>query len=253
MQRARIDILGKRNALTTHFPPLYTPPMTSVPYTDRLHGGLIVSCQALPGEPLHGPDIMARLAVAAQNGGAVGIRANSPADIAAIRAAVALPLIGLSKRDIPGYDIYITPTFADAQAVADAGADIIALDATNRLHPEGDSYDFLRRVRETTGKPILADISTDTEALAAQDAGADFISTTMSGYTPYSPQREDPDLDLIRRLVPQLRVPLIAEGRIATPDQARAALDLGAWAVIVGGAITRPQQITARFAQALRD
>ena len=220
--------------------------MTSLSCAERLRGGLVVSCQALPGEPLHGPDIMARLALAAQNGGAIGIRANSPADIAAIRAAVpGLPLIGLSKVNIPGYDI--------AQAVADAGADIIALDATNRLHPEGDFTNFLRRVHETTGKPILADISTDIEALAAQDAGADFISTTMSGYTPYSPQREEPDLDLVRRLVPQLRVPLIAEGRIATPDQARAALDLGAWAVIVGGAITRPQQITARFAQALRD
>lgn len=219
---------------------------------DRLRGGLIVSCQALPGEPLFGADIMARLALAAQAGGAVGIRANSPADIAAIRAATDLPLIGLSKVDVPSFDVYITPTLDDAQIVSQAGADIIALDATARPHPEGLTADFLRRVRGETGKPVLADISTDDEALEAQDAGADFVSTTMSGYTPYSPQSSEPDLDLVRRLAAVLTVPLIAEGRIATPEQARAALDAGAWAVVVGGAITRPQQITERFARALR-
>lgn len=220
--------------------------------TQRLRGGLIVSCQALPHEPLFGAAIMARLACAAEAGGAVGVRANSPADIAAIRAITALPLIGLSKVDVPSFDVYITPTLADALAVSDAGADIIALDATARPHPEGMTADFLRRVRAETGKPILADISTDDEALDAQDAGADFISTTMSGYTPYSPQSEEPDLDLVRRLASVLTVPLIAEGRIATPEQARAALDAGAWAVVVGGAITRPQQIAERFVRALR-
>ena len=226
--------------------------MTLPEITQRLRGGLVVSCQALPHEALFGADIMARLAVAAQAGGAVGIRANSPADIAAIRAATDLPLIGLSKVDVPSFDVYITPTLADALAVSEAGADIIALDATNRPHPEGLTSDFIRRVREKTGKPILADISTDDEALDAQDAGADFVSTTMSGYTPYSPQSQEPDLDLVRRLAAVLTIPLIAEGRIATPEQARAALDAGAWAVVVGGAITRPQQITERFARALR-
>ncbi|MDQ2687013.1 MAG: N-acetylmannosamine-6-phosphate 2-epimerase [Armatimonadota bacterium] len=220
-------------------------------FADRLRGGLIVSCQALPHEPLFGAEVMARMAVAAQNGGAVGIRANSPVDIAAIRAACLLPLIGLSKVEMPGSDVYITPTLADALAVAEAGADIIALDATARTRPEGDAAGFIRRVQEITGRLVLADISTEDEALAAQEAGAEFISTTMSGYTPYSPQQTEPDLDLIRRLAPQMRVPLIAEGRIATPEQARAALDAGAWAVIVGGAITRPQQITERFARAI--
>lgn len=218
---------------------------------DQMRGGLIVSCQALPDEPLFGSEIMARMARAAQAGGAVGIRANSPVDIAAIRAETALPLIGLWKVEIPGSDIYITPTLESAVAVADAGADIIALDATKRAHPEGDTDAFIRCVVETTGKPVLADISIEDEAYAAQDAGAAFISTTMSGYTPYSPQQADPDLDLVRRLAGKLRVPLIAEGRIATPDQARAALDLGAWAVIVGGAITRPLEITRRFVAAL--
>jgi N-acylglucosamine-6-phosphate 2-epimerase len=219
---------------------------------ERLRGGLLVSCQALPHEPLFGADIMARMAVAAQAGGAVGIRANSPVDIAAIRAVTDLPLIGLSKVDVAGYDVYITPTVADALAVAEAGADIIALDATERPHPEGTTAEFIRLVRKATGKPVLADISTYEEALAAQDAGAEFVSTTMSGYTPYSPQSEAPDLALVQRLASKLSIPLIAEGRIATPEQARAALEAGAWAVVVGGAITRPQQITMRFARALR-
>jgi len=226
--------------------------MTITEISDRLRGGLVVSCQALPHEPLFGSGIMARLALAAQAGGAVGIRANSPADIAAIRAVTDLPLIGLSKVDVPSFDVYITPTVADALAVSQAGADIIALDATSRPHPEGLTADFIRRVRAETGKPILADISTDDEALEAQEAGADFISTTLSGYTSYSPQSEEPDLDLVRRLALVLTIPLIAEGRIATPQQARAALDAGAWAVVVGGAITRPQQITERFARAIR-
>ncbi len=226
--------------------------MTASEITARIRGGLIVSCQALPGEPLFGADIMARLAVAAEAGGAVGIRANSPADIAAIRAVTALPLIGLSKVDVAGFDVYITPTLADAQAVSNAGADVIALDATNRPHPEGMGAQFIGRVKAATQKLVLADISTYDEALQAQDAGADFVSTTMSGYTLYTPQTEDPDLDLVRRLASVLTVPLVAEGRIATPEQAHAALDAGAWAVVVGGAITRPQQITQRFVQAVR-
>ena len=226
--------------------------MTAPEIAARIRGGLLVSCQALPGEPLFGADIMARLAVAADTGGAVGIRANSPADIAAIRAVTSLPLIGLSKVDVAGFDVYITPTLADAQAVAGAGADVIALDATNRPHPEGTAAAFIKRVQAETGKPVFADISTYDEALQAQDAGADFVSTTMSGYTSDSPQSEAPDLNLVERLASVLTIPLIAEGRIATPEQARAALDAGAWAVVVGGAITRPQQITERFVRAVR-
>ena len=226
--------------------------MTASEIAAMLRGGLIVSCQALPGEPLFGADIMARLASAAEAGGAVAIRANSPADIAAIRAITTLPLIGLSKMEVAGFEVYITPTLTDAQAVSDAGADVIALDATQRPHPEGTAAEFIARVKAVTQKPVLADISTFDEALRAQDAGADFVSTTMSGYTPYSPQGEAPDLDLVCRLAPILTVPLLAEGRIATPEQARAALDAGAWAVVVGGAITRPQQITQKFVKAVR-
>ncbi|MDR3708562.1 MAG: N-acetylmannosamine-6-phosphate 2-epimerase [Capsulimonadaceae bacterium] len=217
---------------------------------DQISGGLIVSCQALPDEPLHGSAIMARMAVAAQQGGARAIRANTPEDVAAIRDATTLPVIGLWKVVEPGYDVYITPRVAHAEALAKAGADVIALDATARPHPGGDVAEYIAAVRHATGLPVLADISTFDEGVAADLAGAEFVSTTMSGYTPYSPQLDGPDLELVRELAGRVRV-LIAEGRIATPEQARAALVAGARAVIVGGAITRPQQIAARFAKAL--
>lgn len=214
--------------------------------------GLIVSCQALPDEPLHGSDIMARMAIAAEIGGAVGIRANSPADVAAIRLVTRLPIIGLHKVDIPDYDVYITPLIEHAVALADAGADIIAIDATARPHPDGEVALYIAAIQAETGKPVLADISTLEEALAAAAAGAEYVSTTMSGYTHYSASIEGPDLDLVRAASTALAVPVIAEGRISTPKQAAQALDAGAFAVVVGGAITRPQQITARFVRAIR-
>lgn len=224
------------------------------PLLARLQGGLIVSCQALEDEPLFGSEIMGRLAVAAQLGGAVGIRANTPVDVAAIRRVVPdLPLIGLFKVNVPGFeDVYITPRLQDARAVAGAGADIIALDATDRPHPEGTAADLIRAVKAATGKLVLADVSTFNEGRAAFDAGADALSTTLSGYTPHSPQQEEPDLALVRKLAAHgFPIPILAEGRISSPDEARAARDAGAFAVVVGGAITRPQQIAARFAKAL--
>jgi N-acylglucosamine-6-phosphate 2-epimerase len=225
------------------------------PALAALRGGLVVSCQALPNEPLFGSAIMARLAIAAREGGAVGIRANTPQDVRAIREAVPdLPLIGLWKVVLPGWeDVYITPRVEDAVAVADAGADIIALDATLRPHPEGNAADLIRAVKEHTGKLVMADIDNEASAIAAADAGADVISTTLSGYTADSPNLPGPDLDLVRRLAAlRLPVPFVAEGRIHSPEDARAALDAGAFAVVVGGAITRPQQIARRFAEALK-
>lgn len=217
---------------------------------DRVKGGLIVSCQALEDEPLHGAHIMAAMARAAREGGAAGIRANSPADIAAIRQAVDLPLIGLYKVVIPGFEPFITPTLGHAREVAGAGADIIALDATLRPHPEERSAAALiQAVKTATGRPVLADVAEFEEGLAAWQAGADAVSTTLSGYTAGSPHQKAPDFDLLRRLVQELPIPVIAEGRIATPDQAEQALDMGAFAVVVGGAITRPQWITRQFAE----
>jgi N-acylglucosamine-6-phosphate 2-epimerase len=214
--------------------------------------GLIVSCQALEDEPLHGSDIMACMAAAAEMSGAVGIRANTPEDIRAIRAAVRLPIVGIYKQAHSGFDVFITPTFADAQTVAKAGADMIALDATARPRPEGDSVaDLIRRIHDGLDLPVMADISTEDEALAAAAAGADAVSTTLSGYTPYSSRAQGPDFDLIRRLAGKLSVPLVAEGRFYYPDDAARAIVLGCHAVVVGGAITRPQEIAKRFVDRL--
>ena len=251
------------------------------PVLAALRGGLIVSCQAQADEPLFGAEVMARLAVAARAGGAVGIRANTPVDVRAIRDAVPdLPLIGLFKVVVAGFeDVYITPRLEDAVAVAEAGADIIAVDATLRPHPRrnevsatrrnkvsgiaqnggshdtfisGSAAELIREVKRVTGKLIMADVATERDAVAAAQAGADVISTTLSGYTADSPALDGPDMDLIRRLAHlHLSIPIIAEGRILAPEQARAALDAGAFAVVVGGAITRPQQIARRFADAL--
>jgi len=217
-----------------------------------VRGKLIVSCQALQGEPLYGAEIMARMALAAKLGGAVAIRANSPEDIHAIRQAVDLPIFGLYKDNLPNYEVYITPTLRHACQIAEAGADVICIDATNRTRPEGPTLaDFIRRIKAETGLPVMADISTIEEALDAEQSGADLVSSTMSGYTSYSPQNLNPDLDLVSAMATRVKVPVMAEGRYLYPEQACEALERGAYAVIVGGAITRPADITARFAAAL--
>ena len=219
---------------------------------DRLRGGLVVSCQAFEGEALFGADVMVRFAKSALEGGAVGIRANSPADIAAIHEALPdTPLIGLYKYDLPGYAVRITPTLKHAIAIAEAGCDIVALDATDRPHPEEDLATLIRRVKEETGKLVLADISTFEEGVKAEALGADLVGSTMSGYTDYSPMQPGPDLKLVAQLASHLKVPVIAEGRIATPEHARLAIQLGAFTVVVGGAITRPQWITSQFVKRL--
>jgi N-acylglucosamine-6-phosphate 2-epimerase len=209
--------------------------------------GLIVSCQALPGEPLYWQGTMARMALAAEQGGAIGIRANGPADIRDIKATVKLPVIGLLKREIPGSDIYITPELEDVKAIIEAGADVVAMDMTNREDRAERVVPLIRYCHEA-GIAVMADISTVEEGVLAEQLGADLISTTMSGYTPYSPQQEEPDLELVRQLAKRLAKPVVAEGRIWSPEQALEALEAGAEYVVVGGAITRPQQITKKYA-----
>lgn len=213
--------------------------------------GLIVSCQALEDEPLHGGDTMAKMARAAAQSGAIGIRTNGAADIRAIKVAVELPVIGLIKRNIPGSDVFITPTVEEVRAIIEAGADIVALDVTDR-------EDRLERAAELiacahdAGAAVMADISTFEEGLAAARLGADFIGTTLSGYTPYSPKLAGPDVGLVARLAETVRTPVVAEGRIWTPAEAAAALQAGAAYVVVGSAITRPQLITARYVDAVQ-
>lgn len=214
----------------------------------RLRFGLIVSCQARPGSPLRSPHIMAAMAQAAEQAGAVGIRANGPEDIAAIRAAVRLPIIGIYKQDLPDVEVYITPTLTAAREVVAAGADLVAVDATDRLRPGGlTAAQMIQGCRAELKVPVMADISTLAEGIAAAEAGADLIATTMVGYTPYSQHLSPPDFDLIRELVSVVPTPVVVEGHITTPEQARRALDLGAYAVVVGAAITQPDWITRRF------
>jgi N-acylglucosamine-6-phosphate 2-epimerase len=219
-------------------------------FLEQVRGQLIVSCQALPGEPLHGPDIMARMALAAQMGGAAAIRANGPDDVRAIRASIRLPIIGLYKDGTEG--VYITPTVAHALIVVQAGADVVALDATLRQRPNGDTLAEQIAAVHAHGRLVLADVSTLEEALYAQAQGADLAAPTLSGYTEYSPKLTGPDYALLQAMVQTLRIPVIAEGRIRTPHEARLALEYGALAVVVGSAITRPQLITEGFVQALR-
>lgn len=226
--------------------------MNASDFFAAVKGRLIVSCQALEGEPLHGAEIMAKMAIAAKVGGAAAIRANSPADIRAIKRAVDLPVIGLYKQGDRG--VYITPTFAAVADIAEAGADVIALDCTDRPRPDGVPLpDLLARIRLELGLPTFADVSTLEEARAAVEFGVAMAAPTLSGYTEARPMRPGPDFELLAEMINALPIPVIAEGRIQTPEQARQALDMGAWAVVVGSAISRPSAITARFADALND
>lgn len=218
----------------------------------KLRHGLIVSCQALPGEPLHGAEIMARMAAAAEEGGAVGIRANGPADIRAIKSAVSLPVIGIIKRDYPGSEVYITPTLREIDELLEAGADMIAFDATRQKRPGDSTLEQIVAFLHQSSTASMADISILEEAVHAEALGVTCVSTTLSGYTPYSLQQEGPNFELLQSAVDRLSIPVIAEGRMIEPAQVQQALELGAYAVVVGSAITRPQLITGRFMAAIR-
>lgn len=215
-----------------------------------LRGGLVVSCQAYPGEPLRHPDTMARIAQSAVIGGAVAIRAQGLDDIRAIAQSVSVPQIGLWKVGAEG--VFITPTLEHALAVAEAGADVVAIDGTRRERPDGLTLaETIRRVKEQTGRLVMADTGSVDDALNAEDAGADIIGTTLSGYTEERPATDGPDLELVGILASRLTAPVFAEGRIHTPAHARAALEVGAFAVVVGTAITHPASITSWFVDAL--
>ena len=215
-----------------------------------LRGKLIVSCQANAGDPFRDPETMARFARAAVDNGAAGIRANGAADIAAIRRMVDAPIIGIEKVVAADGEILITPTFQAARTIVEAGATFVALDCTTRGQRYG-AFERLARVRRELGVPVLADIATVEEALAAAEAGADLVLSTLRGYTRETKQVIEFDAAFIRELAGRLDVPVIAEGRIDTPSQAREALAAGAFAVVVGTAITRPGVLTKRFVEAL--
>lgn len=215
-------------------------------------GSLIVSCQARPDNPLHGAQFMGAMALAAAHGGAAAVRVNGPDDV---RAAVpaGLPVIGIEKVVSPGFSVYITPSLAIAAALVEAGADIIALDATARPRDGEPLADLIRLVSEDLATPVFADVATLDEGLAAEQMGAAYISTTLSGYTdPAVPTPKGPDLRLVEALAARVAVPVIAEGRFNTPELARAAIDAGAHAVVVGTMITNPREITRSFAAAMQ-
>lgn len=221
---------------------------------ERLHGGLVVSCQALPDEPLHSSFIMSRMAYAAYLGGAVGIRANTVTDIEEIRKTVDLPIIGIIKKVYPDYpEVYITPTMAEIDLLAEAKVEIIALDATCRPHP-GDVQvaELFRQARaKYPDQLFMADCSTIEEGMQAAAMGFDLIGTTLAGYTTYTEGCSLPPFSMIDELVRKCGKPVVAEGNITTPEHFREAMRLGVLTTVVGSAITRPLEITRRFVAAL--
>ena len=223
---------------------------------EKLKGKLIVSCQALPHEPLHSSYIMGRMALAAKEGGACGIRANTKEDILEIQSQVDLPIIGIVKRDYEGSSVYITPTMKEVDELMEVKPEIRAVDATRRLRPNGVTLDeFFHAVKEKYPNQLwMADCSTVEEALHADALGFDFIGTTMVGYTEQSKgvKIEADDFAILRRIVSKASHPVIAEGNINTPEKARRVIELGAFSVVVGSIITRPQLITKAFTQALQ-
>ncbi|GAA2828694.1 N-acetylmannosamine-6-phosphate 2-epimerase [Kribbella solani] len=214
-----------------------------------IEGQLVVSCQAYPGEPMRSPVIMAAVAQAVVEGGARGVRAQGIEDLKAIRPLVDVCLIGLVKRGSDG--VFITPTVADAVDCATAGADIVALDGTRRDRPDGQPLAASIEAVHAAGSLVMADCGSLDDALYSIAAGADCVGTTLAGYTGERPVSRGPDLELLAELVANVAVPVIAEGRIRNPDDALACRDAGAYAVVVGTAITHPTRITRTFADPL--
>ncbi|HMA59695.1 MAG TPA: N-acetylmannosamine-6-phosphate 2-epimerase [Halanaerobiales bacterium] len=208
---------------------------------------LIVSCQALADEPLHGSEIMAKMALAAKRGGASGVRANSPEDIKAIKNKIELPIIGLWKNKLINYEVYITSKYQHAKAVLKAGADYVAIDCTDRRRPEPLSEIFNKLRTKFPDKGIVADISSTEDFKDIEELAPDYISTTLSGYTEKTQNRTRPDIDLVEKLNMISNIPILAEGNYKNGKQAKKALKAGAYAVVIGAAITRPQVITAHI------
>lgn len=214
---------------------------------------LIVSCQALEDEPLHSSYIMSKMALAAYQGGASGIRANSVSDIQAIKKEVNLPIIGIIKRDYDDSEVRITPTIKEVQELYEEGVDIIAFDATDRVRPHSEMLEnFTREVKKRfPEQKFMGDVSTVQEAIQAEKLGMDFVGTTLVGYTAYT--ESDAPLQSLEAILQSTDIPVIAEGNMDKPEKARRALELGAFSVVVGSAITRPQEITRKFSMKMSE
>ncbi|MDO5541313.1 MAG: N-acetylmannosamine-6-phosphate 2-epimerase [Eubacteriales bacterium] len=224
---------------------------------EQIKGKVIVSCQAVPGEPLYVEEksIMYLMARAAKRAGTPAIRTSSIRDVVAIKEETGLPVIGLVKVKYEGFESYITPTMKEVDDLVEAGSDVIALDCTDQKRGDGKTIsEFIREVRAKYPEAILmADVSTYEEGIRAWKLGMDIVGTTMSGYTSYSPKLTGPDYELVKRLSSELDIPVIGEGRIHSPEQAVEMLNAGAFAVVVGGAITRPLEIARRFISAVEE
>ena len=222
---------------------------------EQLKNNLIVSCQALPHEPLHSSFIMGRMAKAAKEGGAVGIRANTKEDIEEIKRNVDLPIIGIVKRDYDDSDVYITPTMKEIDELMEVKPEIIALDATASLRPNGTTLDeFYYEIKgKYPNQKLMADCSTVEEAIHADKLGFDYIGTTLVGYTKQSENHriEENDFEILREIISKVSNKVIAEGNINTPEKAKRVLELGSYSVVVGSIITRPQNITKLFTDAI--
>ena len=219
---------------------------------NKIRGGLIISCQALEDEPLCSPFIMGRMAKAAEQAGAVGIRAQGVEDIIEIKSVTNLPVVGIIKRNYDDSQIYITATKFEADELLKTKCEMIALDSTNRVRPNGEKLEDLIKYIKNSGVLVMADISNYEEALKAQELGVDCVSTTLSGYTDYTKKLDSPDFELIERLVKDLNIPVIAEGRINTPEDLKKVYDLGVYSAVVGSAITRPQLIAKKFIDVIK-
>lgn len=218
---------------------------------EKIKGKLIISCQALEGEPLYGSHIMAKMALAAKMAGAVAIRAQGVEDINAIKKEVQLPVIGIIKRNYPDSLVYITPTKKEIDELLATECEMIALDATERVRPNNENLKDLINYIHQNKRLVMADCSTFNEALKAQELGVDCVSTTLAGYTPYSKKVDGPDYDLIKKMVQEIKIPVIAEGKIHYPSQLKDVMDLKVHSAVVGGAITRPFEIATRFIEVL--
>ena len=224
-------------------------------FFDKIHGQMIISCQAVEGEPLYVEEksVMYLMARAAKMAGTPAIRTSGIRDVVAIKEETGLPVIGLVKIQYPGYEGYITPTMKEVDDLVAAGSDVVALDCTMRKRGDGKTINqFIQEIRERHGDIVLmADISNYEEGINAWKCGVDIVGTTMSGYTDYTPKLDQPDYELMRRLAADVDIPVIGEGKIHAPEQAVKALETGVWSIVVGGAITRPLEIANRFMAAI--